>query len=414
MTDVIIFAGTTEGRRLSTFLSDKNVKVVMCVATDYSVQLTKSGENLEVLSRRLNYEEIVELIRKKNCSLVVDATHPYAKEITENIKNATRETGIEYIRLIRGAENPKSDKYMYVSTAKAAAKYIAENPMRTLLTIGSKELEYFTRIEKFNKTVFARVLPFTEVVEKCTDLGFIGKQLICMQGPFSHELNVAMINSLKIDCLVTKDSGDVGGFGDKLSAIDATGIKGIIIGRSSDEIGDSYEQVKWKLTRRFGISERSIIRRKMLPIFVSLDNKNIVVIGGGNIAERRVLKMLECGGNITVISPNITVKLKQYADDGRIKHLSHKYIPGCLDGFNAVMAATDDRRVNSAVKAEAESLGLMVNVADRKEEGNFYFPAIIEGEKLIAGLISTDGDHQKVKKAAANLRKVWDEFEKDS
>lgn len=415
MTDIIIFAGTTEGRKLGSFLASQGVRVTMCVATDYAGQLIEKNNNLEVFNQRLNAEEIEKLIKEKSCSLVVDATHPYATEVTKNISLAVKKTGAEYLRLVREKSETK-ERYMYVSSVKEAAQYLEKNPMKTLLTIGSKELTHFTNIPGFAENVFARVLPFAEVVENCTQMGFKGKQLICMQGPFSTELNVAMVNSLQIDCIITKDSGDTGGFLEKCQAADQTGAKLMIIGRPSEETGYSFQALQELLCARFHIEKDEIPknRRKMFPLFLSLQQKQVVVFGGGQVSERRVLKMAEYGAQITVISPTITPKLQQMADNGEIKYSKGAYKKDLLQNFDIAVAATNNRQVNRQIGTDAEQAKILCNIADKKEESSFYFPALIEGEKLVAGVISTDGDHKQVKTAAKKLRKVWREFEKDS
>ena len=414
MSDVIIFAGTSEGRKLGEFLSSGGVKVSMCVATEYALQLISPNDNLEIISHRLDCDGMEKLIKEKRCDLVIDATHPYANIVTENIKSSTEKTGVQYLRLVRKAGNSRDERYIYKSTALEVADYLCENPMKTLLTIGSKELGHFVKIDGFEDMITARVLPFAEVLEKCTELGFRGKQLISMQGPFSHGLNVAMIKEVGAKCLVTKDSGDAGGFYEKLSAADEVGIKVIIIGRPTEEVGFGYDEMEKYLTNRFGLESERDTSRKMYPIFLSLEDKKIAVIGGGNIAERRIESMIRYGGDVTVISPKITPKLRSFVDDGIIKYFCEKYSSEILADFDIVLAATNDANVNSLVGHDAKIVGIMANVVDSKEKSDFYFPALIEGDKLVAGMISKNGDHRFVKSSAARLRKVWGDFEKDS
>lgn len=253
MTQVIIFAGTTEGRILGEILSSNGVTVVMCVATEYSLHLIKQNKNLTIISKRLDADHIEKLITDEECGVIVDATHPYAEEISKNIRLATANISTQYIRLVRHMTICNNDKYLYMDCVEKAAEYLETNPMKTLLTIGSKSLHHFVEVPKFTENIFVRVLPFPEVVQKCNDMGFFGRQLICMQGPFTHELNVAMIKSFGIECIVTKDSGDIGGTNDKLSAVDETGIKAIVISRPYDEIGLSLSDTKKLLSIRFGI-----------------------------------------------------------------------------------------------------------------------------------------------------------------
>ena len=87
-----------------------------------------------------------------------------------------------------------------------------------LLTTGSKELKVFTEIPSYRDRLYARVLSLPSVVETCSEYGFEGKHLIAMQGPFSREMNEAMLRQYQCSYLVTKDSGKAGGFEEKIQA----------------------------------------------------------------------------------------------------------------------------------------------------------------------------------------------------
>jgi precorrin-6x reductase len=117
---------------------------------------------------------------------------------------------------------------VYVSDFQDAAEVIAKkNFMRILLTTGSKSLHEFKGI--CNREIFARILPSADSIEKCIAAGIARKQIIAMEGPFSLELNIALINQFKIQCLVTKNSGRAGGFMEKIEACQKTGITAIVV-----------------------------------------------------------------------------------------------------------------------------------------------------------------------------------------
>jgi precorrin-6x reductase len=109
------------------------------------------------------------------------------------------------------------------------------------VTTGSKELEAYTSITDYRTRLFARVLSLPSVVQKCSELGFEGKHLICMQGPFSRELNEAMIRHCQASYLVTKDTGVEGGFPEKEAAATVCNCTLIIISRPVSEEGISVE-----------------------------------------------------------------------------------------------------------------------------------------------------------------------------
>jgi precorrin-6A/cobalt-precorrin-6A reductase len=112
-----------------------------------------------------------------------------------------------------------------------------------LLTTGSKELDAFALPQLIERCV-PRVLPAAESIEKCLGLGFLPAKTICMQGPFSLEMNIATIRQYDIQIVVTKLTGDAGGFFEKVQAAQECGCELIVIGRPTDESGYSFDEVK--------------------------------------------------------------------------------------------------------------------------------------------------------------------------
>ena len=126
------------------------------------------------------------------------------------------------------------------------------------------------------------------------------------------------------------------------------------------------------------------------PIFLNLEGKRCVVIGGGRVAEGKLVKLAESGSQITVISPEATPTIRQAAQQGSIEWLQRKYQPGDLDGAFIAIAATNRRSVNQQIFEEAQQLGVLLNVVDDPERCGFIAPSIIErGPVTVA--ISTSG-----------------------
>lgn len=196
MRSVIIFAGTAEGRTLSEYLSGRGVRVTACVATEYGETLLPEHEYIKVHTGRMDREQMADFIRQEGAGLVVDATHPYAAVVSQNVSKACEDTGTEYLRLIRESGNAESENVIPISSVEEAAAYLAGTKGNILATTGSKELAKYTIIPDYEKRVFARVLSTGEVAAACEKLGFRGKNLICMQGPFSEELNTAMLRQI--------------------------------------------------------------------------------------------------------------------------------------------------------------------------------------------------------------------------
>lgn len=140
--------------------------------------------------------------------------------------------------------------------------------------------------------------------------------------------------------------------------------------------------------------------RFRFPLFIDVDGKRAVLIGGGSVAERRAAVLRRFGMKVTVVAPEL-----RGAFPGA-EHLARPYMPGDLAGAALAVAATDDRAVNAAVAAEARALRIPVSVADRPEECTFFFPAVCEGGDLIAGVVSRSGDHRAVAAAAQAVRRT--------
>lgn len=252
MSDMIIFGGTVEGRKLAEHFRDKDLNVTVCVATEYGESLLPEGGSLRVRSGRLTQEEMCELFKEEEPAVVIDATHPYATEVTANIKAAVRSATVpEYVRVVREKDSGGLGSGRYCKDIPEAVEYLNSTEGNILLTTGSKELASYCGIRDRQNRVFARVLPLTKVVEQVEGLGYKGSHLICMQGPFSEEMNLAMINMLDIKFLVTKDTGESGGLPQKLAAAEKAGIEAVIIGRPEDDKGISADQCMRYIDEKF-------------------------------------------------------------------------------------------------------------------------------------------------------------------
>ena len=307
---VMLFAGTTEGRLLCEFLSEKNITTCVCVTTSYGEQLLPSGENMEICTGALDRVQMEEKLSSFGPQLVIDATHPYARLATENIRAACGFLNLPYIRVVRescgkeknGAETAvaagetagaeitaepekitgltktagpekttglgknawpektagseitditqkiggqeESRLLTEADSMEEAAKLLEKMEGNILVTTGSKELEALRGLPGFAKRIFARILPQPEMVQKCMELGLSGRHIICMQGPFSEEMNYAMLRETNARILLTKESGAAGGFPEKLRGARRAGAAVVVVKRPVEEEGCSVEEVK--------------------------------------------------------------------------------------------------------------------------------------------------------------------------
>lgn len=244
---IVIFGGTTEGRQLVEYLVKLNQEteeqsfIHVCVASEYGADVLPERPDVQVHVGRMKMEEMKTFLQKIQADICVDATHPYAVYVTQNIYRACGEIHVPYVRVKRdfsdAAEKWKmSDECVFVENTQAAVDFLKETEGNILITTGSKELSLFTQIPDYKMRCTARVLPVKEVVETCTELGFCGKHLICMQGPFDAAMNRATLRYADADWLVTKASGKNGGYDEKCEAALKLGVHTIVIGRPQETV----------------------------------------------------------------------------------------------------------------------------------------------------------------------------------
>ncbi len=245
---IVVFAGTSEGRRLVERCAARGRQVVACVATEYGEKLIPMHPGVQVHMGRMDKAQMEVFVRRQRPWIVVDATHPYAREVSKTVKAVCGSLGVEYVRLVRSScEGSISDARLHWADDAGHAAQLAEGLSGNIfLATGSKELSVFVgQISDFSR-IYARVLPSEETLGICKSLGLSGSQLICMQGPFSEELNRAMYAHVSAGILVTKESGDAGGFLPKIQAALTLGMECIVI-RRPRERGLSFEAVCGRL-----------------------------------------------------------------------------------------------------------------------------------------------------------------------
>lgn len=266
---IFLFGGTTEGRKIAEAIAEVNrewaahgdapsceageplwlpICAEVYVATAYGASLLPAGPGITVHVGRLDAEEMRALFEAARQTtgplLVIDATHPYAAVVSENILSACAAAGVRCIRVERestGAEgkltSPEGAALHWVDSIEEAAAWLAgqsSHRPNILITTGSKELAPYTRIPDFGARCYVRALPTVEALEKCQALGFRREHLILMQGPFSEEMNVAQLRYADAGYLVTKASGETGGFPEKCEAALALGVEVVCIGRPKE------------------------------------------------------------------------------------------------------------------------------------------------------------------------------------
>lgn len=287
MAKVLIYSGTTEGRMLAQQLAQAGIECDVHVATEYGQIVMPQLDRVNVHVGRLDANEMYEAARN-GYAAVVDATHPFATEVSANIRKSLETLDVPYIRLARkmdivtdtaqeneggntGNRNSGNGHVRYFADYESCAAALEATDGNILLTTGSKELGIFCNDGKLCERLYVRVLPGQDNIALCEAAGIRGKQIIAMQGPFSTEMNTALINQFLIKYLVTKASGEHSGFAEKLEAARNCGIEAFVIGMQAEDKGLSYDEVLKRILRicNAKIKSDETVRISLIGIGVS-------------------------------------------------------------------------------------------------------------------------------------------------
>jgi precorrin-6x reductase len=226
-----LFSGTSDGNGIALSLISKNHSIKVFVATQYGKKValeTLPAKNIE--TGRMNESEISERAEAEAPSTVIDATHPYALEISKNLMSVCEARKIPYIRYERPEDSLAGENIHVVADIEQAAEKAKTLGKNLLLTLGSKNIEPFLNND-FEGKIYIRMLPDPPLIEHLLSKGVAPDRIIAIQGPFSTSMNRAMMESYSIDCLITKSSGKEGGVPEKISAAKELGVSVIVIKR---------------------------------------------------------------------------------------------------------------------------------------------------------------------------------------
>lgn len=261
MKRVLIYGGTTEGRRLAEKLAEEGIPSLVLVATEYGEQMMVPGEKsgrIQVRQGRLTAAEMAALYEREQPAVIVDATHPYAEAVKKNIRESREDfRQIPYYRVCRNPEVPEErEDARYFDTTAGCVRALRSAAGNILLTTGSKTLSEFCRWPDLRERLYVRVLPSVESLEICRKQGIRGDRIIAMQGPFSEEMNRQMLKETRSEILVMKESGRTGGEAARIQAAEKAGATCFIIRRPrAAEEGLSLEGVFSEIRERFSPEE---------------------------------------------------------------------------------------------------------------------------------------------------------------
>jgi precorrin-6x reductase len=229
---VWVFSGTGDGNALAAKLARNGHNIIVSTASEYGREtIAKDFPGLVVRSGRMGVEARRRELHRSSAAAIVDATHPFATEISAQLIGLSQELEIPYLRY----ERPPAQRIhpaIHCKNMETAAAEAIKKGRRIFLATGTKDLAIFVKHLRAHECEwFVRVAPDPDSLERALNLGIPRTHLCAMQGPFSKECNESLWRSWKIDCVVTKDSGDAGGFTAKANAADALEIPLIVVER---------------------------------------------------------------------------------------------------------------------------------------------------------------------------------------
>lgn len=253
-----IIGGTKDSRDILEEILEKTERnIVVTTATEYGGKLLekyieKNKNRITAFSERLNEVQMKSLILEKNVDLVIDASHPYAQNVSKSVIAVTDEMNVRYVRFERkmldyGNENVEK----FERLEEIVEFFKSKNEKNVLSTLGSNNLGDIKEISK-NNNLYVRILPTTDSIKKAEELGYLPAKIIAIQGPIDKKLNLAMLESYKIDYLITKESGETGGEKEKVEACRENGTVIIVLKRPFVNYGIVYNDIEELIKKELG------------------------------------------------------------------------------------------------------------------------------------------------------------------
>ena len=229
---VWVFSGTGDGNALAVELSRRGHRLIVSTATDHGAELAAVAlPGVEVRSGRQGVAARRSQLQQSRALAIVDATHPFATEISNQLTQLAGELSIPYIRY----ERPTAALPSFARQAAdmpTAARLAVEIGQRIFLATGIKDLVTFVgQPDSEHREWFLRITSDIASLELALRAGIPRSHICAMQGPFSTEFNIALWSAWKVDCVVTKESGAAGGFHSKAAAAERLGIPFIVVKR---------------------------------------------------------------------------------------------------------------------------------------------------------------------------------------
>ena len=237
-----ILGGTSESVELLRRIKGK-IEYIVTVATESGKECLPRTEPVRV--GRLNPSQMRAFIKEQTIDVVVDLTHPYATEVTQNVRQVCEEFHLCYLRYLR--ESSKIGDAVRMASIEECAMFLQQlSGTSVFFTTGSKHIGEFQKIRGANRFVY-RILPAAGSLEECDKHQVKMKDIVAALGPFSKAMNIAMFREYQAEYVVMKDSGRAGGTPQKIAACEKLGITPVLLLREEDSGFTSLEKLEKRL-----------------------------------------------------------------------------------------------------------------------------------------------------------------------
>ncbi|EHO47986.1 precorrin-6A reductase [Lentilactobacillus kisonensis] len=245
---ILLLGGTSESLTIADMLTKSHQEFILSVTTEYGAELAgQHAKNVHMGAILPN--EFHDFFQVHQISLVIDATHPFARSISTHVIIAAKQDQIPYIRFERQQMHEEGPFLKVVADMDAAIALLQHRPGNIYLSTGSKTAADFAAKLGVDR-LHVRVLPTQRVMGLLTEAGYHANQIDAIQGPFSESLNVELIKRTNAKTVVTKESGRRGGLQEKIQACQNLKILCLVIKRPAvayPVVTSSFDDLKARL-----------------------------------------------------------------------------------------------------------------------------------------------------------------------
>ncbi|WP_303211092.1 cobalt-precorrin-6A reductase [uncultured Clostridium sp.] len=239
--------GTGEGRAILSHVNKYTDEIVVSTATEYGYEIYKEFKAKHFNYRPLNEDEFKDLITKFGIDTFVDASHPYACEVSKTLIKVCSDLNIEYIRYERKSyfnDLKDNENIIFIDKYEYLEELFKNIDGNILNTTGSNNALKIEGLKSEKNRIIHRILPSPKVISRLLDNGISMENIIAIKGPFGFEINNGIIKEYKIKALITKDSGEEGGMKEKIDSALINNVKIIVIKRLEVNYGRKFNNIE--------------------------------------------------------------------------------------------------------------------------------------------------------------------------